>query len=161
MNRCRAACRPERVLGSKFKRLVAQHADGTSLTSVFPLNGERMIDLVSRPGVGSKASAMKTKINHPNAFYNRCFLIGLSGFVVGTILAALASSGFSTAVRSSERKSNAVRRAPDCSTGSSGWCSEFLDANKRTTGGRRYRVSEQLHRSGVCRDAGRRNFSLE
>ena len=40
---------------------------------------------------------MKTKLYHPDAFFNRRFLISLSVFVTGIILAAFASSGFSNA----------------------------------------------------------------
>jgi hypothetical protein len=39
---------------------------------------------------------MKTKTYHPNAFSNRSFLISASILVAGTIVAAFASSGFSS-----------------------------------------------------------------
>ena len=66
-------------------------------------------------------SAMKTKLYHPDAFSNRHFLISLSVFVAGTILAAFASTGSSnTASRPQKSKSaadvtqspNAVRKQP-------------------------------------------------
>ena len=57
---------------------------------------------------------MKTKLYHPDALSNRRFLISLSVFVAGTILAAFASTGSSnTASRSPKSKSAAgVRRSP-------------------------------------------------
>ena len=57
---------------------------------------------------------MKTKLYHPDAFSNRRFLISLSVFLAGTILAAFASTGSSdTAGRSARSKFAAgVRRSP-------------------------------------------------
>ena len=62
---------------------------------------------------------MKTKLYHPDALSNRRFLISLSVFVAGTILAAFASTGSSnTASRSPKSKSAAgVRRSPTAMRG--------------------------------------------
>ena len=61
------------------------------------------------------ASAMKTKLYHPDAFSNRRFLISLSVFVAGTIVAAVASTASSnTAIRFQKSKSAAgVPRSPN------------------------------------------------
>ena len=60
------------------------------------------------------ASAVKTKLYHPDAFSNRRFRISLSVFVAGSILAAVASIASSnTASRSPKSKSAAgVPRSP-------------------------------------------------
>src|SRR5258705_10206387 len=62
---------------------------------------------------------MKTKPYHPHAFLNRRFLISLSVFVAGTILAAFASSGVSNAAGRSPGTKSATRvpRSPTATRG--------------------------------------------
>src|SRR5215216_4682934 len=62
---------------------------------------------------------MKTKFYHPSVFSNRRFLISLSVFVAGSIVAALASSGSSNAAGGSRGSKSAagVPRSPAATHG--------------------------------------------
>ena len=62
---------------------------------------------------------MKTKSYHPHAFSNRRFLISLSVFVAGTILAVFASSSLLNAANRSPRSKSAagVPRSPMATRG--------------------------------------------
>src|SRR5918996_363171 len=66
-----------------------------------------------------EANAMKTKFYHLDLFSNRRFLISLSVFVAGTILAAVASSGFSNSAGGSLGMKSAAgaQRSPTATRG--------------------------------------------
>jgi hypothetical protein len=57
---------------------------------------------------------MKTKLCHPGAVFNRRFLISLSVFVTGTILAAFASTGSSNSASRTPKSKSAMDRRPQC-----------------------------------------------
>jgi len=80
---------------------------------------------------------MKTKPYHPGAFSNRRFLINVSVFVAGTILAAFASTGFShNASRSPGSKSVAgVPRSPVAVRGPAGSGQNFWAQTNGPQGG--------------------------